>query len=539
MSTAGKGVKLKALAEAPETLITEAILTGGIDKLLEGFEEEKRLEQEKLDEQAVVNAKKVYATFTEDEVEVDRIYYPDRSRLIEYLYLHTGRLIPYKAMCPGHNAPAEFIEHILYGETDVLALANRSGGKTMQLGMACGMLVYPFSDRPHGIKTRQLGGSSDQSKKIYEEFQNFLENGYYDKVIGDVLQAKTMFEGGGRIELLTQSTRSVRGPHVPRLLLDEIDEFDRPVYNASLLIPQSTVDVKSMIAMASTRHRTYGLMREVFETFKGKRLIWCVFEVMEACTGDYSCSTCNLATYCPGKEKMEHATGYLSVDDARNQRSRVKDDDIYEAEALCRKPRSEGAIYQRLDPALHLVDVAYNPLLPIHKAFDYGTDHPTVLQYFQIVKEEGRYQARCFDELRWRGTAPSVMVREMKAHDAKMGYSVAVHTFVPQDAAGLRAELEDKDIGTSYPKQSVDDGIATIRNLLVADTISKVVGIVWSRTRCRETFKELEMYHADGGKVVKKQDDGPDCSRYFCHSMPELQTMGKPVIAMTTETLID
>lgn len=471
------------------------------------------------------------SAYTDEEIEVDRLHYPERDDLIRYIYTHIGKFIPNKSMCEDHNAPAEFIEHILYGEGDIIACGCRSGGKTMQFGMACGMLGYPFTNRPNGVKTRELGGSADQSKRVYEEFIGFLETGYHDKVMGDILTQRTAFQGGGRIELMTQSTRSVRGPHVPRLLLDEIDEFDRTVFLAALSIPQSQNGVSSMVAMASTRHRAYGLMKELFDDFVGVKLIWCIYEILEKCTEDYSCASCNLSKFCPGKKKMSNARGYLSIEDARKQRNRIKDDEIYESEALCRKPRTEGSIYPKFGIA-HQDNVPYDPAIGICRSFDYGTDHPTVCGYWQLKNYEGRKQARMIDELRWRGTAPSTIVSEMVAYENKMGYTGAIkRTLVPKDAAGFRAELENNDIGTVIPVQDVDPGIGTVRNLMVADK-NEIVGIVFDKVRCLDTIKEMEVYHMKNGRVIKLKDDGPDQVRYYCHSTPELRTIGKPVIAM-------
>ena len=376
-------------------------------------------------------------------------------------------------------------------------------------------------DPSYGTHSLLCHNSSDQSTRVYEEFQEFLFNGYHDEVLGDVTQHRTRFAHGGNVEILMASSTSVRGPHVPRLRLDEIDEFDEAIFNTALSIPTASEGRLSMVSMASTFHKPLGIMSRQLEQFVGEVVVWCIFEIMGRC--DHECSTCNLCKYCPGWEKMKDAVGYVPVEELRAQRSRILDDEIYESEALCRRPRAQGLAFPTLTKKLHMNhrlsrDTGY----PMYRVFDYGTDHPTVCGYWQIIRIEGRNQARCIDELRWRGKAPSVIVDQMLEHERKKGYTWFEGTYVPGDAAGFRAELENREIPTIYPDQSVENGIGTCRNLLVPD-INGTVGLLLDNERCVETFKEMSGYQIKNGKPIKKFDDGVDMCRYFCHSRHELR----------------
>lgn len=457
----------------------------------------------------------------------DRRKWPSRADLIPYIARHTGRIIPYRRICRGHSAPAEFIDHMMYEDEDVLALACRSGSKTMQFGVASGMDAYHKK-----LSSRVLGASGDQSSKVYDEFKQFMESGFEEAVVGEMLQKKTELTNNATVELLLASRTSVRGPHVPRLRMDEIDEMTRSIFNDAMSIPQSAEGQPSVVAEASTRHHPFGIMSEEVETFHGTSMTWCVFEIMEACRSKSECRSCNLSKYCPGWKTMKDAVGYFTLLDAQKQRRRIKDDDVYESEALCWKPQSEGQIYLKLDKGIHMpCELPVRKDHGLYRVFDYGTDHPTVLGYWQLIEIEGRWQGRCVDEIRWRGTAPSVIVKEMLEYEKEMGWEWFEDTLVPMDAAGFRAELVGKGIETSIPDQSVEDGIGTIKNALVPD-INGTVGLLLDSAQCVDTFQEMHEYHRKNGKVAKKKDDGPDMVRYFFHSMAELR-------AEVGDTLVD
>jgi hypothetical protein len=131
-----------------------------------------------------------------------------------------------------------------------------------------------------------------------------------------------------------------------------------------------------------------------------------------------------------------------------------------------------------------------------------------------------------------------VIVKDFDNYMREMGYIQWYDKiYVPADAAGFRAELENAGYSTSYPDQSVEDGIGTVRNLLVPD-VNGTVGLVLDARECRETFKEMSLYHMKNGKVVKEKDDGPDAVRYFVHSRPELKTAGRVAMEILDVSLM-
>jgi len=480
---------------------------------------------------------------TDDELYADQSRLPPRDELLDYLYLHTGKIIPYKPVCPDHNAPAEFIDHIVYGYGSVCAIGPRSGSKTTQIGIGVGMVARHF-----GVSTRVLGGSAYQSLAAYREFKDFLGHGFILDVYGKMLQSRTEFINGGTVELLTQSETSVRSPHVPFVALDELDEFKPKILKASKFIAQSVPNFRRKMVEASTRHRPMGLMTLEWDLFKGLKLIWCLLEVMEPCTGDYKCSMCNLTASCPGKAKMgpkyKERSGYYLIDDARQLRDDVHDDETWISEAMCGEPRTEGAIYTKLKERIHMGTLPWDRGLALDRVFDYGAaDSPCVLQYWQLTKENGRLQARMVDELRWQGTADRLIVDDFLSYEKEMGYNNWIgRTIIPGDGASLRNECETRGLSVELPDQDVAEGIATMRNLIAVDK-KGTPGVKWdkeaatTRTCCHPTWTELKGYHMIKGRVVKEDDHGPDASRYYCQSTPELVVHKKSSMIILPDNL--
>jgi len=214
-----------------------------------------------------------------------------------YIASFYGLKIPRVAVCPGHSAPFDFVVGSYFDTTDrwskkhkalysphgdCVVWACRSGGKTM-LGAVSARLKALFRPRC-GI--RILGGSSDQAKKMYEHISKFDRISFSDMIQGDACQERTRYTNGSHVEILMASQTSVRGPHVPVLMFDEVDEFRDEIYRAAIPIAQSKDGVRATIEEFSTAHRPNGIMhrlvREASES--GKMLYkWCVFEVLQQC----------------------------------------------------------------------------------------------------------------------------------------------------------------------------------------------------------------------------------------------------------------
>jgi hypothetical protein len=157
------------------------------------------------------------------------------------------------------------------------------------------------------------------------------------------------------INILTASSKSVRGPHPQKLKLDEVDEMEDGIYEASMLIPKTKHGIKASVQIYSTMHKAYGLMQRVItEAARSGYSIykWCVFDVMEKCPDWRDCEACELWEDCQGKARQ--ADGFYSIENAINEKRRVSRD-TWLSEMLCFHPSQEGLIYKEFDLAVHVV----------------------------------------------------------------------------------------------------------------------------------------------------------------------------------------
>lgn len=465
--------------------------------------------------------------------ETIRDRWPSQANLQRYIHKFTGRVIPGVSVCDGHNSPLEFLTDLLYGQSDIIAMANRTGGKTATTGIGVGMLAYHL-----GVSSKILGGSSEQGDRLYGETKWWLDHGYEKRVSGDVLKSGVSFSNGAWISLMTQSTKSARGPHPPLCVYDELDEFDYEVFEAGKSIPKTdpNIEYPAKMAMLSTRHYAGGIMaREWAEDREGRnRFIWCVWEVMQPCNQDqgYSCSTCPLQTGgCPGHERMSKSQGYLTFRDVLQAYRRLSTD-AWESEWCCKQPRTSGLVYPTFDVMLHTEpNLTYYPGIPLWRSCDYGVDNETVILYWQV---DGSGCANCLQELRWTGVAPSVVVQEMIEFERLKDWQTFNGTIVDPSALGFRKELERegerhhemKGLKFTLPANNdVEGGIAEMRNAFVVQSNGRGK-IMYDRSRCKRTIEELAGYRMLNGRPVKKEDHGADASRYFVFTCPDYQRTG-------------
>jgi len=160
----------------------------------------------------------------------------DAKELGMYVETFLGLKTPGRALCAGHDAPLQYLSDAFFERCgDCVVWAPRGGGKTT---MAAALTVLESVFRP-GCQTRILGGSERQSSYVYEHFARMAEGGYGEAVAGRIGSSGTRFRNGSEVEILTQSMKAVRGVHVPRLRLDEVEEFKEEVLEAALFVPMS------------------------------------------------------------------------------------------------------------------------------------------------------------------------------------------------------------------------------------------------------------------------------------------------------------
>jgi len=349
-----------------------------------------------------------------------------------------GMAVPRRAVCPGHVAPMEYLARaILEPGRDLVVWASRGGAKT-ELGSIAAHLDSIL--RP-GCQTRILGGSLDQSEKMYEYLTAKWEGPFARLLARPPSARRTELVNGSAIEVLTQSPRSVRGQRVHRLKCDEVDEFSREVWQAAQFITQSSEGadgrwIPAQMEVFSTMHRASGPMARLvdrltncglrnadcglngndsrptaigmpganpqFSIRNPQLLKWCLWETIEPCPPERSCSRCPLAADCDGRARG--ADGYFPIDDAIAQHFRASRA-AWEAEMLCIRPSAEVLVFNEFDPRRHVAPLAYNPALPLYRAIDFGYANPFVCLWVQVDDNCGLRNADCgLEEKRGAGT---------------------------------------------------------------------------------------------------------------------------------------
>ncbi|MHC4642812.1 MAG: hypothetical protein ACYS32_14305 [Planctomycetota bacterium] len=469
-----------------------------------------------------------------------RIRPTKKKDLKNYVKVFLGIDVPDKRICPQHHRPMDYLWHTFSADftaeakanADAIVWANRAGGKT-ELAAVATLLDCVF--KPN-CRIRILGGSGEQSGRMYEYLTAFLYNGFEEFLAGPALKAKCRFVNGSSVEVLTQSATSVRGQHIHKLRCDEVELFDKDVFAAAKFTTQSNENLVAAMELISTMHRPYGLMQKVVsdaDHFGTPVFKWCMLEVIEKCI-DRSCSQCPLWTDCQGRAGQ--AGGYLKIDDCITQMRRASRA-AWESEMLCKKPSLENVVFDEFDDNRHVRQVDYDPNLPLYRALDFGFVNPFVCLWIQV---DGTGVVRVIDEyVRSRATI-DVHIEEIKSRSPG-GESRVAATFCDPAGAGVNdvtgtsvvRELRMMGIRARFRRSGILEGIELIRRAVRAgDGKSR---LIISR-RCQQLIEAMQCYHypepgsiAAAGELPLKDgvyDHPIDALRYFFvnHNRPTKTT---------------
>ncbi|MGB2614646.1 MAG: hypothetical protein WBE06_08050 [Phycisphaerae bacterium] len=487
-----------------------------------------------------------------------------------------GLAVPRRAVCPGHVAPLEYLRRaILEPGRDLVVWASRGGAKT-ELGSVAAHLDSVL--RP-GCQTRILGGSLEQSEKMYKYLGRKMRGVWAAYLAREPTMRRMNLANGSAIEVLTQSGRSVRGQRVHRLKCDEVDEFSPAVWQAAQFVTQSGQGsdgrwIPAQMEVFSTMHRPTGLMAELVERLQARGetggggsnrdqrsrleegasfeppalraitappvtpalLVWCLWEVIERCPPERSCSRCPLWPDCEGRARQ--ADGYFPIDDAIAQRWRASRE-AWESEMLCRRPRADRLVFADFDPARHVAQVGYRPDLPLYRALDFGYANPFVCLWVQVEDQCRMQNAECrTKDQKDKQTADvdlsGVQVRVL-AEYVERERPIAEHlramrerdpgpvaaTFA--DPAGWQRsdvtgtgpcqELARAGLRVRTPRAGILEGVELLRRLLKERAAGEGPGLVVDPS-CRWLVRALQEYHwneaREGALAERPAKDGAD-----------------------------
>lgn len=292
--------------------------------------------------------------------------------LHRYCQLHYGLNIVAHRVCQHHQAPFEYVAwSFLDGTQDALVWANRGGAKT-ELGAITSHLDAVF--RP-GCQIRVIGGSAEQSQKMYQSLLAKWHRGYWPLLAGKPTAHHTRLLNGSSIEALTQSPKAVRGMRVQKLKCDELDEFDPEVWSAIQFTTMSRPGIPATLEAFSTMHKPAGLMFDYVQEAQARGIRtfkWCILETMQQC--QENCSRCPMHGWCGGRAKASR--GYIAYSDVLSMFLRSTNE-AWQAEMLCERPNLSGLVYKEFDLGRNVIPYE-RPRVGsrIWGCLDFGYGHP-------------------------------------------------------------------------------------------------------------------------------------------------------------------
>jgi hypothetical protein len=452
-----------------------------------------------------------------------------RSELKAFLSASLGIRIPDVAVCADHSSPMDYLWHTWRADFaalrpkgqlsgDCVVWANRGGGKT-QLAAAATLLEGLFKE---DCRTRIIAGSLDQAGRMYEYLTDFVESAFPEQIEGRILKERCRFKNGAQVRLLAQSQRAVRGHHVQKLRCDETELFQEEIFSAAKFCVRSRGAIQGAVECLSTMHRPWGLMQKILAdaSLAGIPVFkWCLWEVIERCGPDRSCSRCPLNSDCQGKARR--ADGFLLIDDCIAQMRRSSRA-AFETEMLCLRPNLDNAVFADFDPAVHVRPLAYDPMLPLFRSIDFGYVHPFVCLWIQVDSEG---QVRVIDEYVHSRRTLAAHAEEIKRRTPGR----AVQTFCdpagkqPNDESGRTPVevLKSCGIAVQCCPSRIENGLELIRqHLRAGDGGSRLL----IASRCVRLIEAMQRYHypeRPGGPQAENpvkdgvHDHPIDALRYF------------------------
>lgn len=453
------------------------------------------------------------------------------------------------AVSRGSTPPFAYLCHTFFDGGDCVVWANRGGGKTM-LGAVATLLDLLFKP---GVQVRILGGSLEQSSKMYEHLRALLERPLLAEWPGSggllarpATARRVELVNGSRVEVLAGSQRSVRGTRVHKLRCDEVEEFDPLVWEAAQMVTRSGLCgdtmVRGSVEGLSTMHRAFGLMSKLVEPEKPRdghpsALVpppvlpvfrWNALDVVARCPAELDCGPCVLWGDCEGRAKR--ATGFVPVEDLIDQHRRTSDR-AWSAEMMCERPGVASSVYPNFDPqptgphvTEHPVWEAVATVLGVLRwvgGMDFGVRSPHVMLWAKVSEAnpgESAYAVRVHvvDEYIVGEATLDRHVEAIAARAEANGWPGAGQlAWVGVDPAGNQrnghsgrtdiALLRDAGYRVRSAGSRVHEGIEIIRRRFDRGTLTV-------HPRCTGLIRALVEYHFDPDDLGCEEPikDGPD-----------------------------
>jgi hypothetical protein len=203
------------------------------------------------------------------------------DELYELVKAMWGHTIPRHKVCSDHDAPFDaFAEAYFRRMPSILIHGSRGLSGKSRLMSILGLTVASVL----GSDVNIVGGSLNQSINIHNTMRSAWESEHAPKyLIKEETATRIRLTNKSIIMPLTASQKSVRGPHPPSLLLDEIDEMELAIFDASLGQPMPQENwkgdiIRPMTVMTSTWQypdKTFAEVQQRFMDRDDKIFRWC------------------------------------------------------------------------------------------------------------------------------------------------------------------------------------------------------------------------------------------------------------------------
>jgi hypothetical protein len=454
------------------------------------------------------------------------------------------------AVCEGHSAPADFLEEWIY-ERPSLSLVHgpRGGGKSYLAAFATHVssIIHP------GHGTKILGGSEAQSAQIFEALKDFQ----YCEPLGGFNPFTTFnarsasYDDGSTVGYIPASAKSVRGPHVPTLRLDEIDEIESEIREASMGMCMAMDGVSASTTMTSTWHRIGGPMERLVEQGKAGAFpvhTFCAFEVLERCPEERSgpnlehCPACPLVKWChsdlgshpSGLPKAKRSSGHYAID-SLIQKVTALSLRVFESDYLCLRPKAAGLWFTAFDESVHVQTSAeYNRNLDVHVAIDPGVETGCV--WFQLCRNwNGGITVNVFADFYDYDSGPEANAAKiMRQTESLCGIGVN-RMRVSVDPAGRQKNAGGRIVAAEYERAGLTGlngleswplgkGFRKGDGLMIVETLLRTAGETVHLTvhpRCKGLIKAFQSYRrkSSQGQWLDEPEDPQHPHEEFIDSL--------------------
>lgn len=332
---------------------------------------------------------------------------PDVDALHDWITSVLGVTVARDAVCVGHTAPFDMLAEQFFARPPLcLWLGPRGGGKSYTAGILCHLRAR-FLSRHEALI---LGGSYQQSRQIYRAIRSLVQAKEDGNTLRDLLNNEARYWNGSEIGILAASETSVRGPHVPSLCLDEVDEIKSDMRESAMGMSVATPAASASVLMMSTRHRVAGPMAALMTKAEAGDFpcrTFCIFEVLERCPDSRSgpwvggadgyerCPACPIQPYCHAdrlsrrdlQPKAKRSRGHYAID-ALIQKTFGIGRRAFLSDYMCEGPSVDGVWFREFDPTQNVTPLAdYDPYLPVWVGIDSGVRCGAV--FFQVHRPPG------------------------------------------------------------------------------------------------------------------------------------------------------